>query len=121
MKTVSRTILYITGLAVMALGLSLNTKTGLGASPLLSLPYLLSAVTGLNFGDLAFAVYLLLIAAQFLLKGINRDWTDALEIVYSLIFSRVLNVYAALLPRHKHTTFHPRSLCNPPRSKEPPQ
>lgn len=98
MKTFNRIIFYLFGLAVMALGLSLNTKTGLGASPLLSLPYLLSTVFGMHFGDLAFAVYMLLIAAQFIIKGKDRTWSDALEIVYSLVFSRVLNLYAAVLP-----------------------
>ena len=35
----SRWVIYVIGMLVLAMGLTLNTKTGLGVSPILSLAY----------------------------------------------------------------------------------
>ena len=40
---------YLVGLLVLALGISLNTKTGLGVSPIISVSYSISTIWNLNF------------------------------------------------------------------------
>lgn len=59
-------------MVLLALGLTLNTKTGLGASAIVSIPFTLSEGTGLDFGDLTLVEYCVLVAAQFVVKGKNR-------------------------------------------------
>ena len=39
-KLLYRWIFYIAGLVILALGIMLNTKTNLGVSPIISVPYL---------------------------------------------------------------------------------
>lgn len=46
--------MYVVGMFILALGLTLNTKANLGVSPIISVPYSISQITGLNFGDLTF-------------------------------------------------------------------
>ena len=57
MKQGIRWGLYTLGMLVLALGLTLNTKTGLGVSPIISVAFGVSEIWGLNFGDLTFLLY----------------------------------------------------------------
>ena len=83
---------------VLALGLTLNTKTGLGVSPIISVAFSVSEIWGLNFGDMTFLLYTLFVAGQLVLRGRDRRLTDLLQLPLSLVFSRVLNLYSALIP-----------------------
>ena len=50
-KMVNRIIIYVAGLLVLALGIILNTKAGLGVSPIISVSYSISQINGFNFGN----------------------------------------------------------------------
>ena len=76
---------------VLALGLTLNTKTGLGVSPILSLAYSSAQIWGWNFGDTTFVLYSLFVVGQLILRGKARQWYDLLQLPLSLVFSRILN------------------------------
>ena len=97
-KLVTRFVLYLLGMLLLALGLTLNTLTGLGASAIVSIPFTISEGTGLNFGNLTLVAYCVLVAAQFVVKGKNRTWVDLLQLVVSLVFTRFLNVFKAMIP-----------------------
>lgn len=97
-KFAARFLFYLVGMVLLALGLTLNTLTGLGASAIVSIPFTLSEGTGLNFGDLTFLTYCVLVAAQFVVKGKNRTWVDLLQLVVSLLVSRLLNLFKAAIP-----------------------
>ena len=51
---------------ILALGITLNTKTELGVSPLISMPFSVSEITGLNFAALAFVMYALFTVIEIL-------------------------------------------------------
>ena len=55
-QTFARWGFYLLGMVLLALGLTLNTKTGLGASAIVSVPFTVSQATGWNFGDLTLVV-----------------------------------------------------------------
>lgn len=97
-QTFARWGLYLLGMVLLALGLTLNTKTGLGASAIVSVPFTVSQATGWDFGNLTLVVYCLFVAAQFIIKGKNRRWTDLLQIPLSIVFTRFLNIFAAAIP-----------------------
>ena len=98
MKQGIRWLLYTLGMLVLALGLTLNTKTGLGVSPIISVAFGVSEIWGLNFGDVTFLLYGLFVAGQIALRR-GRGWlADLLQLPLSLAFSRVLNVYSAVIP-----------------------
>lgn len=94
-----RVLFYLLGLLILAMGLILNTKAGLGVSPIISVPYCVSIILSLNFGDMTFIMYALLVAAQFAVKGKNRSWADLLQLILSIVFTRFLNLFSALIPQ----------------------
>lgn len=97
-KLAARFILYLLGMLLLALGLTLNTKTGLGASAIVSIPFTISEGTGWSFANLTLVEYCVLVAAQFVVKGKNRSWMDLLQLVVSLVFTRFLDVFKVLIP-----------------------
>lgn len=97
-QTFARWGFYLLGMVLLALGLTLNTKTGLGASAIVPVPFTVSQATGWDFGNLTLVVYCLFVAAQFVIKGKNRRWTDLLQIPLSIVFTRFLNIFAAAIP-----------------------
>ena len=70
MKQGIRWVLYTLGMLVLALGLTLNTKTGLGVSPIISVAFGVSEIWGLNFGDVTFLLYGLFVAGQIALERV---------------------------------------------------
>ena len=75
---IMRVAIYLFGMVLLALGITLNTQAGLGASAIVSVPYTISQGTGMNFANLTLIVYCVLVVAQFFIKGKNRRWIDAL-------------------------------------------
>ena len=92
-----RILFYLLGVIILALGLTLNTKTLLGVSAIISVPYTISILSGINFGNMTFIVYTLMVLAQLWIKGKNRTWTDLLQIALSLVFTRLLNLFNDLI------------------------
>ena len=98
MKNPYRWLIYGLGMAVLALGITLNTKTGLGVSPIISVAYSISQIFSLNFGDMTFLLYVLFVVVQLFLRSKKERIATLLQIVVSLIFSRLLNLCDALIP-----------------------
>lgn len=94
----ARVLLYLAGMALLALGITLNTKAGLGASAIVSVPYTISQGTGLDFSNLTLLVYCILVAAQFFIKGKNRRWIDLLQVVVSIVFTRFMALFQFAIP-----------------------
>lgn len=92
---VTRWVIYLAGMISLAAGLTLNTKTGLGASAIVSVAHTISLCTGFTLGNITLVTYVLFIAAQFVLKGSKRNWLDLLQLVVSVVFTRVLDFIKA--------------------------
>ena len=90
-----RWVIYLVGMVSLAAGLTLNTKTGLGASAIVSVAHTISLCTGFTLGNITLVTYVLFIAAQFVLKGSKRNWLDLLQLVVSVVFTRVLDFMKA--------------------------
>ena len=98
MKILNRSIIYTFGMLILALGLTLNTKAGLGVSPIISLSYAVSEIWHLNFGDTTFVLYAAFVVGELILHRGKYLVHDLGQLPLSLIFSRVLNLYSALIP-----------------------
>lgn len=92
-QTAARAAIYLGGMVLLALGITLNTKAGLGASAIVSVPYTISRGTGLDFANLTLITYCVLVAAQFFIKGRNRTGLDLLQVVVSIVFTRFLSLF----------------------------
>lgn len=92
-KKINRILLYLLGLVLLAVGLTFNTKTDLGVSPLISLPYSVSQIWDLSFPAMVFLLYILFVALQFLLRRKNGQlWDLLLQIPLSIFFSLLLDI-----------------------------
>lgn len=106
-----RFLFYITGLLVLALGLTLNTKAGLGVSPIISVSFSISEISGYNFGNMTLVLYCVFVVIQLLvhlyagLKSTNTHASlkvvllmDFLQIPLSIVFTRFLNMFTSAIP-----------------------
>lgn len=93
MRKCYRAIVYCMGLVILALGIILNTKTGLGVSPIISIPYCISNIWKINLGNATMCIYILCVFLQMLLRGKKFRSFDLLQIPMSIVFSRVINYF----------------------------
>ena len=80
------------------MGIILNTKTGFGVSPIVSVPYVVSQLCGFNFGNATLVFYAILAGAEYLLKWKAFRLYDLLQIPLSIVFTRFMNLFSACLP-----------------------
>jgi uncharacterized membrane protein YczE len=101
-KLTTRFIFYMLGMVVLALGISLNAKTSLGVSPIISTAYCVSVITGYNFGNMTFVLYTLLVCVEIVIhlsrKLRKQAAMDCLQVLVSLVFTRFLNVFDWIIP-----------------------
>lgn len=66
-QSIPRILFYIAGLLILALGIILNTKCGLGVSPIISVAFSISAITHCSFGNMTFLLYAIFVLAELLI------------------------------------------------------
>ncbi len=97
-----RTLVYAAGLIVLALGLVLNTKTGLGSAPLTSPPFVVSQLTELPFANVTFIAYAAFVLIELALHLVGRDWrrmlNDVVQLPFALVFTRFMGLFDRLIP-----------------------
>ena len=91
-----RLLIYVAGMIILAAGITLNTKTGLGVSPIISIPFTISSIWNLDFAAMTFASYAVFVVIEIMIKGKQRTWTDLLQIPFSFVFSLLLNLFSKL-------------------------
>lgn len=98
MKRASRLFIYTAGMLILAAGITLNTKTGLGVSPIISVAYSVSAIWGVNFGWMTTLLYLLFVIAQLFLRKKEERAAVLYQIAVSVIFGNLLNWFSKWIP-----------------------
>lgn len=89
---------YVSGLVILALGITLNTKTGLGVSPIVSIPFVAAQAGGWSIGDTTLVSYIVFMLIQWALKGrAYRVW-DLLQLPLSIVFTRFMNLFSDWIP-----------------------
>ena len=71
-SSVYRGIFYVTGLLILALGIILNTKSGLGVSPIISVSYSISTILNSNFGNMTFLLYAVFVVLEIILHTLRN-------------------------------------------------
>ena len=93
-----RWLFYLLGMTILSLGIMLNTNSGLGVSPIISIPYVCSIIGGFDFGNASLVAYVVLAAVEYALKGSRFRVYDLLQIPLSVALTRLFDVFGALLP-----------------------
>ena len=97
--------MYISGLCILALGLTLSTKADLGVSPIIAVSFCVSKLTGARFGDMTFLLYASFVIIEMVLHLIpgrrcpadrkKAILADALQLPLSYVFTMLLNVLSS--------------------------
>ena len=85
-ELIRRCVLLSVSLAVMACGVAVSIKAGLGTSPISSLPYVLSCVTPLTVGTATIAMHVALILLQIVLLRRRYQPVQLLQLPVALLF-----------------------------------
>ena len=93
-----RIIIYCIGIVILACGITMNTKTGLGVSPVISVPYNITQVLGLPLGLPVFVYYAFLIFLQYVLLPKEFSFTKFLQIICAFLTSACVQVFDIILP-----------------------
>ena len=93
-----RVFFYILGLMCIALGVTLNTKTVLGISPVISVAYNIAYILGFTFSIVTFVYYIFLILVQWLLLGQDFRPIQMLQVISSLITSLFIQLFDSTIP-----------------------
>ncbi|WP_234122054.1 YczE/YyaS/YitT family protein [Clostridium hydrogenum] len=93
MKNFYRGLVYCIGMVILSFGIILNTKTGLGVSPIISIPYSISKIWKVNLGNVTAIVYILCVFGQIVLRGRKFRIFDLLQIPMSIVISRIINFF----------------------------
>lgn len=101
-EKIIRFVFYIVGLLVLALGLTLNTKTNMGVSPIISVAFCISTLINANVGDLTLLWYILFVLIEIFchigIKKYKVIVVDILQIPLSVVFTRFMNLFSDLIP-----------------------
>lgn len=86
-----RLVVYLIGMVILALGLTLTAETNLGTSPLTAIPFVFAAYTGISFPDATFCMFVIFVLCQILIKHTVKDtiWF-LLQIPLSVVFTRIM-------------------------------
>lgn len=97
-----RGFFYITGLLILAFGITLNTKTNMGVSPLISVAFCVASLLGENVGDVTLIWYIVFVAVEIIchirLKRYKTILADILQIPLSIVVTRFMNLFSAVIP-----------------------
>ena len=92
MNKLKRYLLFLVGLFVNALGVSLVTKANLGTSPISSIPYVLSLNFPFTLGNFTIFFSILLIVLQILILRKNFKLENILQIPVSIAFGYFIDL-----------------------------
>lgn len=111
-QKILRGIFYVLGLLSLALGIILNTKSGLGVSPIISVSYSISTILNVNFGNMTFVLYTVFVIIEIVIHTALKNkqkkellvalLKDFLQLPLSLVFTRFMNLFSAWIPAPSH-------------------
>ena len=82
----TRLFCYIFGLFLMTLGVSMSVKSDLGVSPVSSIPYSITCITGLEMGKATILFHVFLVILQILILRNAFQIKNLLQVLAGIIF-----------------------------------
>jgi uncharacterized membrane protein YczE len=91
-KLVIRYLILLSGLFFMGLGISLTTKSNLGTSPISSVPYVLSMMFPLTFGQFTFLLSLVCLLIQVIILRKTFKTIQYMQILVGVFFGLFIDI-----------------------------
>ncbi len=88
--------IFLCGLAVMSLGISIVTVAGLGTTPISALPLVSSYISGLTFGQTTLIINIGMILVQLLLLRRKVRWIIILQLPLTFFFAQLIDLSMSL-------------------------
>ena len=88
---------YAAGLLFMAFGVAFSVNSGLGVSPVNSLPYVVSLVLGVDMGSCVIAVFCFYVLVQILIYRRDFKWVNLTQILFSTLFGYFVDFAKAVV------------------------
>lgn len=92
-----RIFIYILGLFFLALGVAISVNANLGISPVNSLPYVVSQISGVQLSVCVIAVFSIYILLQIVLLRRQFQWINLTQLIFSTIFGYFVDFCKFLL------------------------
>ena len=102
---IERCIILLIGLDIMSLGIAFSIKAALGTSPISSVPYVTSRISGLSVGATTIIINLLFILIQILLLRKNYDLFQLFQIPALILFGVMIDFSAYLIKDITYTNY----------------
>lgn len=106
MLNVRRFLVYIMGLIVLAFGIAFSIRSGLGVSPVSSVPYTLSRISGLTVGLTTTAFYTFCVFLQLVILKRDFKLRHLLQIFFAYAFGLFTDM-SLFLTRNIVTDIYP--------------
>ncbi|WP_157151705.1 YitT family protein [Brachyspira sp. SAP_772] len=104
-RFVERCIILVIGLATMSLGIAFSIKAALGTSPISSVPYVASSISGLSVGATTIIINLLFILIQILLLRKKYDLFQLFQIPALILFGFMIDFSGYLIKDITYTNY----------------
>ena len=92
-----RYVYYLLGMNISVLGITCNTLSNLGVGAFSTLPFAISSLSALTFGQANIIFYLLFVFLQIIIER-KISVKFVLEIPFSFIFGFLVDFYQYLIP-----------------------
>ena len=83
---------YLTGLLIIAVGINISKMSGLGISPVSSIPRALEVIFGLSLGTMVIVVYCFLVLLQFIVLKKEFKPVNALGVPVAIVFGWMVDL-----------------------------
>ncbi len=90
-KFLLRIVVYIVGLLFLAFGVAFSINSGLGVSPVNSLPYVIGLIAGVETGTMVIIVFSFYILLQMVILRRDFKWINLTQLIFSTIFGYFTN------------------------------
>lgn len=92
-----RLLFYFGGLIIMTLGVAISVKSDLGVTPISSIPYTMTVVTGMDLGIATMIFSVILVLLQILLLRKQYNPINLLQIPIGILFGAFLTIGGKLM------------------------
>lgn len=90
--SVKRLVFLCLGLIIMAFGVAFSIKAGLGTSPISSVPYVTSEISGLSVGTTTIIMNFIFVLMQIVILRKQYDWFQLLQFPAAILFGTAIDL-----------------------------
>ncbi len=91
LNIIKRVLMYLLGLLIIAIGINFSKMSGLGISPVSSIPRALEVIWGFTLGTMVIVIYCVLVLAQILVLRKKFEIKNILGVPVALIFGTMVD------------------------------